>query len=364
MITAVAAEVCAALLGQAAFYGAEGSRCPSEAPWWTCDELGCRFDRDGVLGPLPATDAADRSRIFFERLQTLNSQGFHDEEEFEARSGERTAFRILALGDSFNFGFYAPYGEGWLEVLDSELRERGDVSIWNTAIPGVSTVQEAALMQHFLPLQEPDLVIASFYPANDLDGNLMPIDGMYALDSGGLVPRYRLGAAMTPVALTLGEAVRRATGIRPFCEANLVESALGRTHFGSWLIAQWSRTYGELEWLWSEEARRRPGKEEKTLLARSRTRELLGKMRELAERSDVGLLLVLIPSPLDLQEPSERYRVGLEVVTELSIDFIELRDELEPTDYFPGDEHWTAAGHHKVARRVAAHLVDTEHPTE
>ncbi len=331
----------------------------SLARWWACDRLGCRFDpqhtRDAP-SPVPQTAREFAAEIFFERLRVVNSQGFHDDEEFVPSPALRRSFKILVLGDSHAFGFYARLGRSWVELLASNLESAGDVTVWNTGIPGAATVQELQIFRHFAPIMEPDLVILGFYPGNDLDGNLHPADNFYALDSGMLFLKHRIGPGFEPIAMTPAEAYYRATGRRLSSQAGAVETQLGRTRTGTLWLRTWARLLPGVEWLWSPEARWAPGPELKQREAESRTARLLGEIEDLVNQRGSRLVLLLIPGPGDLVAAGPRYRKGKRIAEGGSMEVIELVDHLDPEDYLPGDEHWNSSGHAKAARRLAEYV--------
>ena len=354
-VSAGAMEAGLALLGHRPQYTDPSAARLSLARWWRCDDLGCRFDPRHIRDAPPAEELAGRpkAKVFFERLAIVNSQGFHDTQDFVATEELGDSLRILVLGDSFAFGFYAPPGQGWVEVLEEELGRDGPVTLWNTGIPGAATVQQAAVLERLLPVLRPDLVILAFYPGNDVDGNLYPAGGYYASDTGSLIAKYKIGPGLESIEMTPADAYLRATGVRPRGDAGAVEATLGRTRLGTLLLKRWARLRPDVEWLWSPAARATPGGEAKRRRAAARTRQLLAEIEASAEHSGARLLLLLIPGPHDLTQSGQRYRSGKSLVDDLALDTVEVADRLLPEDYLRGDEHWNAAGHAKVGRRMA-----------
>ncbi len=353
-----AMEVALAILGQRPMYagGNAGTRL-SVADWWMCDDLGCRFDPENAR-TTPASEVAGRpfADIFFQRMRVVNSLGFHDDDEFTGSQGLDETFKVLVLGDSFTFGFYAPLGQSWAEVLEADLGRDRPLTLWNTGIPGAATVQEVAVLKHFFPILRPDLVLLTFYPANDIDGNLYPAGSFHGVESGSLIPRYKVGPGLEPVEMTPADAYYRATGIRRSGDAGPVAAVLGRTRTGSFFLSRWARLQPDLEWLWSPAARATPGNEAKWRRAAARTRELLAEAKAFVERRGSRFLLVLIPSPRDLQQAGDRFLTGKEIVRDLAIETVEVTDHLVAEDYLPRDEHWNPGGHAKVGRRMAEYI--------
>lgn len=331
----------------------------SLARWWACDQLGCRFDPDQPRDmPVAVWEETRRpaAKIFFDRLSVVNSQGFHDEDEFISSEELRKSHKILILGDSFAFGFYARLGQSWVELLTTYLEPAGDLAVWNTGIPGASTVQELSILEHYFPIMLPDLVILGFYPGNDLDGNLHPADNFYATENGTLFLSDKVGPGFEPIRMTPADAYYRATGVRALTDAGTVETRLGKTRAGTLLLNRWSKLRPEIEWMWSSEARWSPGLELKHKEIEARTRRLLGGVRDFITQRGSRLLLLLIPGPNDLADTGTRYQKGKRIAQDLSIEMVEVLDHLAPEDYVPSDEHWNDRGHDKVARLLAEHI--------
>lgn len=337
----------------------------SLARWWMCDQLGCRIDPGQPPDvPLPALEENRRpaAKIFFDRLNVVNPQGFHDGDEFISSEDLQRSHKILILGDSFAFGFYAQLGKSWVELLTTYLDEptylepAGDLTVWNTGIPGASTVQELSILEHYFPIMLPDLVILGFYPGNDLDGNLHPAENFYATENGTLFLSNKIGPDFEPIRMTPADAFYRAAGVRVSSDAGAVETRLGKTRTGTLLLNRWAKLHPELQWMWSSEARWSPGMELKQEEMESRTRRLLGAARDFVTKRGSRFLLLLIPGPHDLADTGTRYQKGKKIAQDLSIEIVEVLDHLIPEDYVSSDEHWNDGGHGKVARLLAEHI--------
>jgi hypothetical protein len=108
----------------------------------------------------------------------INSLGFKDR-EFSIRKTSR--FRILAIGDSFTFGWGVNNEDTWCKRLEADLRDRGiDVEILNLGKPGAGPMQYARIAECAVPRLKPDLVIIGMHTGGDfLDlGAPGPLDGM------------------------------------------------------------------------------------------------------------------------------------------------------------------------------------------
>jgi lysophospholipase L1-like esterase len=95
-----------------------------------------------------------------------NSLGFRDR-EFDLRKPAR--LRILAIGDSFTFGWGVEANQSWPKVLEAKLRESGhDLEIANLGKPGGSPRNYAYLAEQAVPVLKPDLLIIAVLQGDDL----------------------------------------------------------------------------------------------------------------------------------------------------------------------------------------------------
>ncbi len=97
----------------------------------------------------------------------INQQGFRDKEY--GPKGE--AFRILAVGDSFTFGWGVDQDKSYPKILEAKLKDEKipiDVEVLNLGVPGTSTIhQYHALKEKYMKLR-PDIVVIG-YLVNDID---------------------------------------------------------------------------------------------------------------------------------------------------------------------------------------------------
>ena len=104
----------------------------------------------------------------------INSLSLRNPETTYAKPPGR--YRILALGDSWTFGFRVAEPDSYprqLErVLNERARARGDPArfeVINSGVIGYATTQEAAYLRARGRRFEPDLVLVAYYPVNDTD---------------------------------------------------------------------------------------------------------------------------------------------------------------------------------------------------
>jgi lysophospholipase L1-like esterase len=102
----------------------------------------------------------------FSFILETNSFGFRDREFDPQRA---TGRRILAIGDSFTYGWGVEGGQSWPKVLESRLRADGqDVEIANLGKPGASPQNYAEIAEKATPLFKPDLIIIAVLQGDDL----------------------------------------------------------------------------------------------------------------------------------------------------------------------------------------------------
>jgi lysophospholipase L1-like esterase len=118
----------------------------------------------GLIFP-PNVEHHFRTREFSYKVQT-NSLGFRDR---EFRLEKTAKIRMLALGDSFTFGYGVEAKQAWPKTLEAYLQTAGyDVEIANLGRPGGSPRDYAAIAEKTIPLLKPDLVIVAVLQGDDL----------------------------------------------------------------------------------------------------------------------------------------------------------------------------------------------------
>lgn len=127
---------------------------------------GFGFSASGLGDLAPNLDSVEH--ILHNRpyhLQT-NSVGLRNNAEID---DDPNTFRILALGDSFTYGYYVHNEETWPARLEELLNQRLPTrfQVFNAGVPGYTIVDQLGyLLDKGLKL-EPDLVVIGFY-TNDI----------------------------------------------------------------------------------------------------------------------------------------------------------------------------------------------------
>jgi lysophospholipase L1-like esterase len=158
-------------------------------------------DAAGLIFP-PGSSLTYRTPEFTFTAE-INRLGFRDR-EFAPAKGEGT--RILAIGDSFTYGWGVGVEQSWPKLLESGLRGRGrDVEVANLGQPGASPIVYAQTAARAVPLLKPDIVIVGITEGDDLaqlkreDGSSPPSPGTGGQEAaGGTLPggAYRLAGAV------------------------------------------------------------------------------------------------------------------------------------------------------------------------
>lgn len=104
--------------------------------------------------------------------------------------GPKTAPRVLALGDSYTFGWGVPQGEEWIRVAAEEAARRlggTPVDGWNGGVNGYGTEGAIATLERVGSALQPDVVLLGFF-ANDFTDNLL--GPVYEVRDGYLFDRF------------------------------------------------------------------------------------------------------------------------------------------------------------------------------
>ncbi len=128
----------------------------------------CIYQPDDALGFRYAPGARGVVAGHFEIYNEveINSLGFYDD---EPAPPETSAFRVLAVGDSFTAAMNVARSEVWTAVLERELRARGlpAADVINLGIDGTGTDVHVELIREYVAKFRPQVVILAFY-ANDV----------------------------------------------------------------------------------------------------------------------------------------------------------------------------------------------------
>jgi lysophospholipase L1-like esterase len=125
---------------------------------------------DGLL--FPPDSKVEYKTTEFAYTASINSLGFRDR-EFVLPHGSN--YRIVAIGDSFTYGWGVEVEQSWPKVVERELNKNGlHVEVANLGHPGDGPIQYAETAEKAIPLLHPDLVIVEALQGDDLMQSMPP----------------------------------------------------------------------------------------------------------------------------------------------------------------------------------------------
>ncbi len=308
------------------------------------------------------------------------------------RGGERPeqpapgVTRILALGDSFAFGWAVAEEDGVARRIESRLKALGPgVEVVNAGVSGYATDQELLLYRNLGRRFAPSLVLLFFY-GNDVVYNAR--DNYWR----GAKPYFTAEGQE----LVLRNVPVPAQGMRAPAEIGYAEG--GRTNLGSFVRGRLGqgapRVYGWLArlGLWPALTREAPP-DERRVFERApppfveeswaMTARLLRQLDVEVAADGARLVVVYVPDRIEVADRSWRLaclrygwtaetadsgavrrRLG-RIASEAGLRTIDLSDPLRASDrgvlggpYFSNGIHWNAAGHGVAADAIATRLVE------
>lgn len=104
--------------------------------------------------------------------------------DFDAQ--KRHAIRVLALGDSFTFGWGVNAEETWIRRLEHQLRAEGlDIEILNLGAPGASPPLYSRYLSHAIHVLKPDYVLINLLQGDDIEQTYARGDKLDEFDLSG-----------------------------------------------------------------------------------------------------------------------------------------------------------------------------------
>ncbi len=338
------------------------------------------------------------SKIFVHRAENggdwvrvdVNRDGFRG----DALEPPGAALRIVVYGDSFIASEFAPIEESFGERLEAILEARlaRPVEVVNAGVVGFGPGQVARRMETELAVLEPALVVLAVTSGNDA-GDLMR-NKLYRLGHDGRAlrnepePDPRLDAHFAkrfPANSGLAQTARAAWRRLRFLLLGVADPET--PHSAEHLLARARRDHrrfvdegnDRVENLfadaWDADIALDPGarssREKRALLE-----AVLVEVREIAERAEVPVQVVVLPAAVDAVpeydalaiearlDPDYRARALSEAAVAAArnakLPTIDLFDDFEGRAelyYRGGDDHWSPAGQALAAERVAAELL-------
>lgn len=286
----------------------------------------------------------------------INSHGLRNPEIGYERSPG--SYRILALGDSWTFGYRMEAPDAWprqLErILNQDAQDRGDplrFEVVNTGAVGYSTEQEAALLRVEGYKYHPDMIVVAFYPVNDTHAKMAKYRLYQRLRA---IHPLVLEAWTLPRKLYLRQfwkGIRRVAKLRFGELRSALAARLGYSDPGGVALAEddWTGPYSPRDRHW--------------LGARRALIEIGEQSRALGSRG----LVMLLPDVLDLARYRDRYHPKVaplvrEATRAAGLEWLDLLATFEP---YRGREaeirlseqrHPNAYGYELIARALATRI--------
>jgi lysophospholipase L1-like esterase len=296
-------------------------------------------DSDPVLG----WRGRPHVRLRFRRPQ-FDVEIAHDGQGW--RAGEPSApaapaRRLLVLGDSFTWGWGVPQGAVYTDHLQ---RARPDVAVDNRGVNGFGTGQEYLLLQQALAARRADVVVVQFF-FNDVADN---VDGkrerrpLFRLDGDRLVPP---SGTLRP----LNGPVRRwlKDHSRAFLLLDFATRPLAGGNAAAPPLQPATDAAAPVDW--------------RTVPGGALTERLLVAIVDVATARGARVAIAYAPHRLELTAPDAvppavraARALARAAAGRAGAQWIDLTPALAAAAerapvLFPGDEHWTPAGHAAVA---------------
>ncbi len=291
-----------------------------------------------------------------------NSLGFPGPEYPTARTPG--TLRILVTGDAFSSAEGVDTDKSWPRLLESQLNaissNRG-AEVLNFAITGYGPNQYAAVVEHFAPLYQPDVILVEMFVNDYLDVLVSDAEFQASIGFGA--------TTVTPPASIVALDHLRAFLAFGIGEP-LTEFLTGVPRFSGYVFGN-LRAFEQQGW--DHEA------------ALQHVRERLTRIKQIADRINAGLWIIMVPASVQVCVPDdlpyfpryvdlndtalfdlERPQRDTSVLAEsLGIGYYDLRPTLQTLaergcPYQPYNMHWLPAVHEKVAGEVVILLESTK----
>lgn len=147
---------------------------------------GTEFNRRGYFFAMPPSTTLVFDTREFQGVATISAQGLRNEPISMPKSPD--TFRILALGDSFTFGWGVDLADSWPKLVENKLRSMGkNIEIINAGVPGIGLRRMRLVCRAYKDQFDVDAVILGIhtddlYQAAALSSSITPLK-QFALDT-------------------------------------------------------------------------------------------------------------------------------------------------------------------------------------
>jgi peptidoglycan/LPS O-acetylase OafA/YrhL len=292
----------------------------------------------------------------YDYVMRANSLGFPGA-EYPAKRQANT-FRIFVTGDAFTSAEGVATDSSWPRILESRLNSTNvgrRCEVLNFAVTGYGPMQEQAVVDSFVPVYQPDLVIVELF-VNDFEDVLSSNED------------FRKSIGFSEISQDGVASYLRLAHLSHYLKNRIFEPVVGR------LRSQPSPRYGYSLGNFGAFERRR---EELTVEGKARVMDCLWKMQKSAAEHGAEILLVIVPASIQVCRPTDLsyyprnvdlsdttifdlempQRMAFDIAHSLRINAVDLRrvflNNPDVQVYQPANMHWTNQGHDLVARFLA-----------
>ncbi len=292
-----------------------------------------------------------------------NSLGFPGPEYSPAKPPD--TFRILVTGDAFSSAEGVDTDQAWPRLLEARLAEKlkgKKVEVLNFAITGYGPDQYEAVIQNFVPVYEPDLILLEVF-VNDFQDVLNT--NKSCQDSIGFTQPEQTGL----YSVVRLEHLR--SWLRNHLEEPLKETVRGRPASMGYFLGN----FKALE----------QGHPELEIDGKGIVAQRLKQIEAIANESGAKLLIFMVPAPVqvcgenqldyypkgvdltdgEIYDVELPQRMMMELTNSLNLHLYDLRDPLREMSktcpYQPHNMHWTSEGHQIVATYLTDILLQNDY---
>ncbi len=350
-----------------------------------------RKDAEGNLLLRPSIERRHRTRRWDVTIRT-DERGFRTGADSPADSRAKRAtsqaagahadraVSVLALGDSFAFGWGVAFEEPFQSLIEQQLRRTVSGRVVNTAVPGAGPSDQLRLLRKLFPSEKPAVVLMALFVGNDFTDVGRGGAEQFVVEDGFLF-RHGLGEGTTRPAETLMRTLVRRSRLAQAL------APLGRQWLGFVDHAPAGRRWDE--WLREFALVHLVDPPERTRSAIEQTLAVLDETADYCRQRSSRLVLLILPrsypvyeresaamrealnvSPeqVDLDKPQRILKAWADRAEVEAVDLLgSFRRHVakhadSPLFYFP-DAHLTAEGHALAADVVAPVLSSTRSRT-
>ena len=320
----------------------------TQAKWWACDS---------ASGPrYVAHQATKEDSIYFlreiwyyNRLKMVNNDGYHDRDNFTEVSPDNDSLKILMAGDSFTWGASSDTGSSYVDVFESDIKKVYPGIVWNTGMPATGTNHAIFTTKKYLPLQKTNYVVLGFYVGNDFSDNLLPFDQLVFNKLASCYNLYDYDKDFKPFRISKSEAYKKATGSYPVEELNFVQKILTRSRVVTFITDLKNRVANRLSGNKS-----RANEQEYKM-----TKEYLKQLNSYVKENNAELIVLVIPTAVDVKEKEIHYLNTLKILNELSLQYVDPLNRFTEDDYLKIDGgHWKNRAHIIAGHALSKYLLN------